>query len=152
MKGFRICIVNGYTLIELVVVLLIVSVLAAFAVPHLNISTFREQGFVQQSFAAIRYAQKHAIGSGCNVQVTINSSGCNLGFTGAPAGCPASALINPVSGNANFCLDSDAPSGSTFAAPFAFDKIGRPIGGTQQYDLGGRIIQVEAETGYTHEL
>jgi len=143
---------KGFTIIELVVTLLVVGILAAIAVPRINISVFREQGFIQQSLAAIRYAQKHAIGSGCNVQVSINATSCDLDFTGAPAGCPSNALVNPVSGNTNFCLDSDAPSGSSFAAPFAFDKIGRPIGGTQQYDLGGRILQVEAETGYTHEL
>lgn len=143
---------KGFTLTELIVVMLVVGILAVFAMPRLDISFFREESFIQQSFAAIRYAQKHAIGSGCNVQVSINSSGCNLVIISDPPGCPASDLINPATGNTNFCLDSDAPSGSSFAAPFAFDKIGRPIGGTQQYDLGGRIIQVEAETGYTHEL
>jgi MSHA pilin protein MshC len=143
---------KGFTLVELAVILLVVGILAAIAFPRLNINTFREQGFVQQTVAAVRYAQKQAIGSGCNVQVNISASGCNLGFTGVPAGCSAGSIINPVSRSTNFCLDSVAPSGSSFAAPFIFDNIGRPSGGGKTFNLGGRIIQVEAETGYTHEL
>ena len=143
---------KGFTLTELIVVMLLVGILAAFAAPSFNLSGFREQGFVQQSVAAIRYAQKQAIGSGCYVQVDINAGGCNLTWAGSPAGCPATALTNPISGSTDFCEDSDAPVGSTFAAPFNFDNIGRPSAGALTFILGGSTIQVEDETGYAHEL
>lgn len=146
---------KGFTLIELIAVLLVIGILAAFAVPSLNLASYREQGFIQQSLATIRYAQKQAISSGCNVEVDITAVGCNLNWTGDPVGstCPMAALSNPVNGNANFCEDSNAPAGSTFpASPFTFDKIGTPSAGTVQYILGATTIQVEAETGYARRL
>ncbi len=142
---------DGFTLFELIIIILIVSVIAVIALPRINISNFREQGFVQQSLASIRYAQKQAIASGCHVQVDISASGCNLNMQASAPNCNATTLTNPITGSPDFCLDSDAPAGSTFAAPFTFDNIGRPSGGAKQFVLGGRTIRVEAETGYTHE-
>lgn len=143
---------RGFTLIELIVIMLIMGILATFAIPRLNIAGFRERGFVQQSLATVRYAQKQAIASGCDVRVDISATGCNLDFLAGGAGCSASTIANPITGNPDFCLDSDAPAGSTFPGTFSFDNIGRPSGGARQFDLGGRIIRVEAETGYAHEL
>ncbi|MCS3904486.1 MSHA pilin protein MshC [Methylohalomonas lacus] len=143
---------KGFTLIELVVIILIVGILAAFVVPRLNISDYREQGFIKQSLATLRYAQKQAIASGCNVQVDVSASGCNLNMQASAPNCNATALTNPITSSPDFCLDSGAPAGSTFAAPFTFDNIGRPSGGAKQFVLGGSTIRVEAETGYTHEL
>lgn len=133
-------------------ILLIVGVLAAIAVPRLDIAGFRERGFVQQTLAALRYAQKQAIGSGCDVRVNITAGGCNLDFLAGGTGCSASAIVNPVTNDTDFCLDSDAPAGSTFPGIFNFDNIGRPSGGEKNFILGGRTIRVEAETGYAHEL
>lgn len=132
--------------------MLIVGILATIAVPRLNIAGFRERGFIQQSLAAIRYAQKQAIASGCDVEVDITASECKLDFLAGGPGCSASSIINPITSNTDFCLDSDAPAGSTFPGTFSFDNIGRPSGGTQQFVLDGRTIQVEAETGYAREL
>ena len=147
---------KGFTLFELLAVLLILGILAAFAAPNLNLDVYRQQGFIQQSLAALRYAQKQAIGSGCYVQVNINAVNCNLTWTGAPAGsaCPVIPLLNPATGNVEFCEDddTDVPAGSVFPAAFVFDNIGRPNAGTVQYVFGARTIQIEAETGYVREL
>ena len=139
---------TGFTLFELIVVLLIVSILAAFVAPKINLATFKQTGFYQQAFSAIRYAQKQAIASGCTVNVTINSTQCLLTWTGVPGYCPSTSITNPATGNTNFCKDSNA-AGSP-SANFSFDNIGRPSAG-QSISFGGKNIIVEAETGYAHD-
>lgn len=141
---------TGFTLIELIIIMLVLAVLAVIAIPRLNLQGYRETGFFNQSLAAIRFAQKQAVSSGCHVQVQIDSTGCRLFWTGNPGGCPGAGTLitNPIGAAADFCADS-TPAGSP-SATFVFDNIGRP-GGTQVINMGGRSITVEAETGYAHE-
>lgn len=140
--------ISGFTLMELIVVIVLLGILAAFAYPRLNILGYQQAGFLQQSLAAIRYAQQQAIGSGCHVQVSIQTTGCNLSWTGDPGSpCPApgTPIVNPARGTANFCAGSQ-PAGSP-SAMFTFDHIGRPSA-EQTISLDNGIIRVEAETGY----
>lgn len=139
---------NGFTFFELIIVILLVGILAAYTAPKLNLNTLRETGFYQQALSAIRYAQKQAIASGCTVNVTINTTQCLLSWTGVPGYCPSTSLANPATGNTNFCKDSNA-AGSP-SANFSFDNIGRPSA-AQNINFGGKSILVEAETGYAHD-
>lgn len=145
---------NGFSLIELVVVIVLVSILAVYTVPKLNIDTFRQSGFAQQAAASIRYAQKQAIASGCEIDVSITATGCSLKWhnPSASGSCPldATPIVNPGSGDSNFCSDSTPASAAGLPVGFTFDRIGRPSG-AKTIDLGNKIIKVEAETGYTHE-
>jgi MSHA pilin protein MshC len=142
---------TGFTLFELIVVMVLIGILGVFVAPRLNLTTFRETGFYQQAFSAIRYAQKQAIASGCTVNVTINTTQCLLTWAGVPAppDCPVNGtnITNPASGKNNFCTDSTA-AGSP-GASFSFDHIGRPSA-AQTITFGSRTILVEAETGYVH--
>ena len=140
---------RGFSLTELVVVIVLVGILAVFALPRLNLSLFEQSGFFQQALAAIRQGQKLAVASGCDVDVTINPTTCTLAWNGAPAGCPSSAIDNTATGSANFCQGGTA-AGSP-SASITFDNIGRPDA-QKTIVFGSRTIRVEAETGYTHEL
>ena len=140
---------TGISLIELVMVISLVSILAIYAVPKLDIDIFRETGYFQQASAAIRYAQKQAIASGCQVNVSITASSCSLtwGSCGAATGA---SISRPGSTSTNFCSDSTPGSTAGLPVSFSFDRIGRPSSG-QTINLGSHTINVEAETGYTHE-
>lgn len=146
---------TGFSLIELIIVISLISILAVYAIPKLNLESFKQAGFAQQAAAAVRYAQKQAIASGCSVSVSITASACSLNWLNPAADvtCPANNTVipNPASGGSNFCRDSTPGATSGLPASFSFDKIGRPSA-AQNINLGNKTLKVEAETGYTHEI
>ena len=148
-------IIKGFSLIELIVIIILVSILAIYAVPRVDLNIFRQSGFSQQAAAAIRYAQKQSIASGCSVKVAIAADGCSLNWNNptSVASCPAdnTAILNPGTGASDFCKDSTPGSNGSLPANFNFDKIGRPSA-MQSINLGNTTLKVEAETGYTHEI
>ena len=146
----------GMTIVELVIVILIVGVLSAIALPRINISVFREQGFYQQSIASVRFSQKLAISSGCVVRAQISNAGCTVTWN-VCAPVSGTGIANPASGLNNFCASSDGTV--PVAADMSFDAIGRPVNSatpatllaTQNITINGRTLRIEAQTGFAHE-
>ena len=67
---------RGYTLVELVTTIVIVGILGAAGIPKLfDYQAISERGYVDEVASAIRYAQKIAIASRCEVSVTIVAGG-----------------------------------------------------------------------------
>ncbi len=140
---------TGFSLIEFVVVIILLGVLSALVLPRLNLDTFRETGGFQQGTAMIRFGQKLAITSGCQVNVSLSSASCTIAFD-VGSSCGASNIPNPSTGNNNFCTDSDP--GVSPAVAFSFNNIGAPTGGLQTVNFGsGQTVTVEANTGFVHE-
>lgn len=148
--------VAGFSLMELVVVILLLGILVAFVAPRINITSFRESGFYQQATAAVRFGQKLAISSGCVVQVQISAAGCTVTWNVC---VPASGnnIPSPATGQNNFCANSDGTV--PVAADLSFDSIGRPVNSatpstllaTQNITINSRTLRIEAQTGYVHE-
>ncbi|MCI0401393.1 MAG: prepilin-type N-terminal cleavage/methylation domain-containing protein [Gammaproteobacteria bacterium] len=153
---------EGYTLVELVLVVTLMGILAAFTIPRFfSKDVFEERGFFEESLAAVRYAQKLAIVSGCDIHVRFNSTGYSVGQWAVcvPANHtnPVTAVARPGGGP----FTNSAPDSVTVGnRAFYFDKIGRPrrddANGTLIVNptdlvitIGSRLIQVEPETGFT---
>jgi len=63
---------TGFTLIELVMTIVILGILSATTLPKFfDLSVYQERTFFDDTINAIRYAQKLAVTSACNVQVQI---------------------------------------------------------------------------------
>lgn len=163
---------QGFTLVELIIVIVLLGILSAYAVPRIfNTTDFYARGFHDETLAYLRYAQKTAIAQRRTVCVDFSASGVTPGtvtltiasaastYTCAPAG----TLLGPKGENP---VVLTARSGITFgtspyAAPsdFNFDGQGQPITaagaaqGKQTFQVSGaaNTITVETVTGFVHE-
>ncbi|MCQ8130417.1 pilus assembly FimT family protein, partial [Methylomonas rivi] len=65
----------GFTLVELVMIIVVIGVLSKTALPRFfDIESFQQHGFFNDTLNAIRYAQKLAVATGCNVHVAISGN------------------------------------------------------------------------------
>lgn len=120
----------GFTMIELAVVIVIAGIIAAVAAPRFfDDRTFLERGYYEELAAALKYAQKLAVASGCAVQMSVSASGYAAHQQNAAAGTCVASPTNwstDVRMAAGQFLSGAAPFGVT-ASPvtFVFDALGR---------------------------
>lgn len=141
----------GFTLIELVMVLVIAAIIAVVAVPKLLSSTFDEARLYDDTLAALRYAQRTAVAYQRTVCATFGSNTLALTYDPAYGGTSCSSDLPPPAGQSSSYQVTGSRSASyTSAASFNFDRLGKPSAGQTITVSGGRTITVEAETGYVH--
>jgi MSHA pilin protein MshC len=140
---------GGFTLVELIAILIVVGATAVVALGRVsNTNTFAGLAFAHEVRAALRFAQKFAVTSGCDVQAVVDgadatgaASSC-LSASGAFAGNP---LRNPQSGAA---FSGTAPSGVDVSGSLTvtFDPAGGvTAGGT--VNVAGLPVSVTAPSG-----
>jgi len=150
---------HGVTLIELIAVIIVLGILAAIAVPRLgDLDVFKTRGFYDQVASALRYAQKAAVASGCDVQVSVSSG--QLTLFQHHDNCTTGSFDKAVSipGETNPPNAVSAPSGmviSASPATFFYDSLGRAVGspgalptGNVTVHVGTQSVTVVGDTGY----
>ena len=136
----------GFTLVELIMVIVIVGIIGAVVAPRFfSRTTFDASGYNNQMLALVRYGQKLAIAQNRNVFVRLNGTSVALCYNAA---CGAGARVL-AAGNTNTastatrlrCVDpttnvfdagwacEGVPAGvaMTAAATFYFDAAGTPF-------------------------
>ncbi len=162
---------RGFTLIELIMVMVMLGVLAVFAAPRIfSSSDVYARGFHDETMAYLRYAQKAAIAQRRTVCVAFGANTLTLTMAlNAPSAAatvydcstPAASFTGPK-GESTVVLPA-RPGVNYSAAPapinFNFNGLGQPISSagaamaTQTFQVAGVTpsIIVEAVTGYIHE-
>ncbi len=70
---------SGFSLIELITVIVLLGILSVFAVGRLSSpDQFAVKGFFNDTVNAVRFAQKLAVSTGCDVQVDMKTTGYQL--------------------------------------------------------------------------
>ena len=155
---------QGFSLIEMVIVMVVIGTLSAIVSPMLNTQSMENIYFKDQTLSIMRFAQKVALSSRTSVQVRVdsctdpkgNSASCVLVFLQDNSGnytvslvTPTAPLViaNPVTVTAlsNFAPTYNAqggcancPSGSCTTTPVSFI-------------LNNQTIIVDPFSGYTYE-
>jgi prepilin-type N-terminal cleavage/methylation domain-containing protein len=145
---------EGYTLVELVVVITITGIMAAYIAPRFwSQQTFSDRGYVDELAAALRSTQKAAVITGCAAQLTLSTSSyvarqqAALGNACNPNDATWSTPLLSADGSA---IQNTAPANTT-ASPigvFQFDTQGRLSSSpATTITVGTHTITILAGTG-----
>jgi MSHA pilin protein MshC len=133
---------GGYTLIELVVVMTVAGILAAYIAPRFwNQQSFSDRGYADEIGAALRATQKAAVITGCPAQLTL-AAGSYAAAQQAAAGntcIPTDATWSmPLLGADGSPIQDAAPANTAVGPASAL--------GAYQFDTQGRLSSSPATT------
>jgi len=155
--------VRGYTLVELVTVLILVGILAAFVGPRFfDLEVFQARGFYDEALSILRYSQKTAIAQRRAVYVNLQPTAITACYTSSFPCSVADGVPGPY-GEKPYSVQAGGGTSATPGTIIFFDALGRPYNAsdivpnstftanlTLTITGGGntRTITVERETGY----
>jgi MSHA pilin protein MshC len=149
---------QGFTLTELVLTIVLLGILSVAALPRFfDLSSYQARGFFDDTLNAIRYAQKLAVATGCNVQVGISSNQFQLKRPGASdrsqctsttAGDFTQNVIRPGSGESSY---QGSQSGVSLSAITLYFNAKGTASTDATITVGSRQITVVKDTGFVYD-
>lgn len=149
---------HGYTLIELIAVLVILGVLSAYLAPRfIGNTTFDNRRYADELAAAIRSTQAIARSSGCAASLRVQASGYAVQQRGTLPG--ASSLAAPCRTTGSWSNTVWREDGSAFSGTrpagvsqspltrLVFDAQGRPTMVVPSLTVGSFTITIDAGSG-----
>ena len=149
----------GFTLVELIMVVVLLGTFSAVAIPKFFAkNSFSERAFFDDTLNAVRYAQKLAVATGCNVQVAVSANSYILTRQGnsSSTSCPGSstyslAVPHPSSGASSYFGSESNVTLTSTVSPFYFYPLGSSSADVTLTVNGSRTINVIAKTGFVYD-
>ena len=140
-------------MVELVTTIVIVGILSAVAIPRMfDNQAFSQRGYIDEVASALRYSQKIAIASQCEVSVVIDAAG---GYTATQrdtlnncilkAGPWTQQVLRSDGSNVSGSAPSDVVL--TPAATIIFDQTGAASGNPLAFSVGPFTMSIAAASG-----
>lgn len=145
---------RGFTLVELVTVMVIAGILAATMMPRFTGSHgFEERGFHDETLAALRYAQKAAVSHRrltC-IAFTLTTVTVRIASVNGAAVCDTD-LVGPNGQTPYTVTATGTARFSATSTNLTFNPLGQPSTTTQVLSFTGLplTVTIEGETGYVH--
>lgn len=122
---------SGFSLIELLMVVILVGILSIFALGRLgNQDAFAARGFFDDTVGAVRFAQKLAVSTGCDVRVVLTANSYQLLQSSS---CTANDFLLPVTNPAQrtspYQSNAIPPGFSLTVGNITFNARGERVGG-----------------------
>lgn len=149
---------KGFSLIELVMVFVLLGILSFYAIPKFaSKGQFEANLTLNQVLSTIKYIQKLAISSGCQIQVSYGSNTFSFNRRAScTSGVFSQPIYDPVSRTNTLAVSvPSSVSISSTNLPFYFDGFGRARSSASNnvtnptITVGGVIIQIDGETGFS---
>ena len=144
----------GFTLIELILVIVLLSIVSAVALPRFfDNSTFEQRVLFDDTLIAVRYAQKVAVASGCNIRFSVynnhysvfKDNSCNSGNFSSNI-----PVKHPANSSENYTGTQNTIALTAIHAHTTFDALGR-ADNDNTISVGSRRISIIATTGFSYD-
>ena len=137
---------TGFTIIELITIVVLLSIIAVVAFGRLgNLTDLTDRGYFDQTVSAMRYAQKLAVTTGCEVQVNLTANGFDIHQrqTDCTTGAFTRDVLDPLDRSSPYQLSNPDVSISP-AATFQFtaQSTVNSLGADQPFTVNGRQFTV----------
>ena len=138
---------SGFTLIELVVVILLIGIISFVAAPRFfNSSVIMERSAADELISALRFTQQMAMSRGGGIELSTTANSYNVKYTAS------GTLLKSPDRTGDYNKTLSLPSGVTInTVTIAFTGLGEPSPNIDTtITIGSYVLTVEAETGYAH--
>jgi len=140
---------RGFTLVELVMVIVILGVLAVVAIPRMSTSGYRAQQFHDGVVSALRFAQKSAVSHRRMVCVAFSASTITLTIDDTKTTIACATALNLPGASSNVLTSVDATNAVFAPVPTAFNFQPNGNGADRILSIAGQTnITVVGATGY----
>lgn len=149
-KRSKVMVQRGFTLVELIMVIVLLSIISAVALPRFfGRSDFDQHTFFYGTLNALRYAQTLAVATSCRTQFQSTTSSYQIFRDDAcTSGTFTTAVRHPTTGKLGF--NGSQTGVSLTATTITFYPLGN-ASTNATITIGSKNIVVVADTGFIYE-